>query len=156
MASALIIGCRKCSNSYSDLKKSNLVNDYEFPFSTAYTERNFSQLLQFYTCPFCESALYLSPVMLGLLNKFLNGSYHINIGEDLLEFVTSSISLCIPVEQEQEKTQEIIEKLGLFNLLGEENPLPSIKEIQWIQLIAQQFKRSDWSIQIRSAHVQTT
>lgn len=154
MTSALIIGCRKCSDTYGDLRELGLVSDYEFPFTTAYTEHNFSQLLQFYTCPYCENALYLSPVMLGLLNKFLGGHYHIHIEEDLLEFVSSSISLSIPVAQEQEKTQEIIEKLGFFNLLDKENRLPSIKEIQWIQLVAQQFERAEWSIKIQSARVQ--
>lgn len=153
MVSALIIGCQDCSKEYEQLQEKTSYEGYEFPFSTAYTEDKLAELLQFYTCPFCSKALYLSPLLLGLLNKFIGRNYHIIIEEYMIEFISSTISLSIPVVQEREKTLEIIEKLGLYNLLGDSHSLPSLDDIELIQSIATQFERAHWTIQIQSGKV---
>jgi len=159
MGSSLIIGCKHCAETYRasqyEMPEQDKTADYQFPFTTAFTEETISQLQHFYICPYCEEALYLSPVLLKYIDDFFDRSYHIQLENGGISIISDSISLEILDEESPRLLAAIMGQLGWNISESPEKEFPTTQDISRIQRAAREVDRKKWLFRIESGKAES-
>lgn len=99
MKSVIVIGCVSCSHKHKQ------IDHPRFPAETGYTKDQMGDLIEGYTCPFCNGKYFPTPKMMRMIQHFMDGISHIRTLPDHVDVngldVNFGYDLRLPVDSER-------------------------------------------------------